>query len=92
MLLNMNQNVKVKLTQVGRDILREQHFKLCEDASLVSEKFPYTEPNIDSDGYTQFQLWILMKTFGPHLHLGINTGPGFPFEMDIYISPDEVAI
>ena len=56
--LNINDTVKVKLTQAG--------FQIACDAGYQN-----TATNIDVDGYSSFQLWILMEIFGPHLYHGM---------------------
>lgn len=52
--LNVNEVVKVKLTDHGRAI-------------LLKEKYPKHE---DSLGYSEWQLWELMSIFGEHLYNG----------------------
>lgn len=54
---NLNQSVKVKLNQDGR-----QHLK---------EKISYEMPE-DKNGYTTFQMWHFMEIFGEVTHLGMN--------------------
>ncbi len=51
---NLNDNVKVKLTVKGLDILREEHEYLSRHVPSLGEFVP---PSIDSDGYSSFQLW-----------------------------------
>jgi hypothetical protein len=46
--ININDDVKVKLTDSGRDVLAMQQLKRQQDA----------------DGYIKFQLWELMNIFG----------------------------
>jgi hypothetical protein len=70
MKLNLNQQVKVKLTPVGVEALRLNHYADCfrlypED--LIPEFVP---PEVDAEGYTTFQLWILMNQLGPHIGMG----------------------
>lgn len=56
--INLNQSVKVKLTKKALDMkqkeLDEFNKKFKEDIRMP----------IDSDGYYNTQLWILMKDFG----------------------------
>jgi hypothetical protein len=53
--ININDYVFVRLTDVGKAILKAQN---CPP------------PAENEDGYGKWQLWILMNTFGPHLNNG----------------------
>lgn len=53
---NINDDVKFKLTPLGRQILARTS-KLCEE---------------DAEGYVTWQLWDLMHTFGSYLFLGCD--------------------
>lgn len=67
--LNINDYVYVRLTQRGRDILRANHDML----PTISE---YVPPVEDSQGWSKWQLWVLMQELGIHVKLGFET----PFE------------
>lgn len=79
---NLNEGVKVKLTKIGVETLKERH----EELSLHIQKHggegleDFTL-NLDEDGYYHTQLWKLMSDFGDKLHIGSNT----PFGLDIVI-------
>lgn len=75
MKFNINDNVRVKLTQSGLDALRKDHGKLFKGA------FSYIEPDIDEEGWTTFQLWELMDRLGSHIVMGCP----LPFETEIEI-------
>lgn len=61
--LSLNDNVKVKLTPRGVQRYIESYTELgCPPPSL---------PQPDSEGYTSFQLWTLMNTFGPATYMGM---------------------
>lgn len=60
--LNINSTVKVKLTETGKQILKQEHEK---SFGVNSPKFPFIL-NEDIFGYSEFQLWDLMEKFGPH--------------------------
>ena len=66
---NINHNVRVRLTKRGKEII---------DAEGISM------PNEDKNGYSEWQLWYLMKIFGQYLYNGCNV----PFETTIQI-PDQ---
>lgn len=54
---NINEQVKVKLTQYGLDILKQQHDALRDMFPSIDE---YTPPYVDENGWSSFQLWSLM--------------------------------
>jgi hypothetical protein len=66
--MNLNQRVKVKLTQTGRDIFYHQYDELNkqENRIVIAPSFPDT----DKDGYYGTQLWCLFELFGPHISMG----------------------
>lgn len=66
MMFNINDNVYVRLTARGRSILLENAQPVPASAS-------------NADGYTRWQLWDLMQTFGKYLF----NGSIVPFETDI---------
>lgn len=77
---NVNHNVKVKLTQIGIDELKRQHDDLAWCfPSMKNECF--VPPKVDENGYSTFQMHVLMSTFG---HLCQN-GFSVPFETTILI-------
>lgn len=55
---NINNSVKVRLTDYGRDILRQ---KL---------DLRHSFERVDAQGYTKFQLWELMNIFGSYIYNG----------------------
>jgi len=61
MKFNINDKVKVKLTDAGRDELRAQYEDLQQ---ICTSLRPYQEPVEDEQGYSEWQLWHLMSTFG----------------------------
>ena len=65
--INLNNNVKVKLTQYGKEILKHNHQELSN--KLTYQLGSYKEPTEDSEGYVQMQLWVVMSTFGPYLSM-----------------------
>lgn len=74
---NINEYVYVKLTDYGKEILKERRKTLNE--VLISKGIePFTNDLVktDKDGYTQFQLWELMSIFGNF----ISVSSKIPFE------------
>jgi len=85
MKLNMNDNVKVKLTDVGIQEMKKQHDE-HNDYLITNGGEPYGvfQINKDEEGYTKFQMWKLMNTFGHMMH----NGSKIPFDMDILLDVD----
>ena len=74
--MNMNDQVKVKLTKAGLDELRKQHEHYCP------KSIPFNAPKVDENGYSQFQLHALMSQLGGLCTIGNSD---LPFETDILI-------
>ncbi len=67
---NVNSYVRVKLTPHGHKIVRERFRKL--NAVLpVTADLRFTPPKEDSDGWSRWQMWSLMETFGAHVGLAL---------------------
>lgn len=67
---NINDKIKVKLTEHGKAILRNEvadTMRKLKNLNLPDDYFPYPE---DEDGYTEFQLWNFMRIFGSHFWNG----------------------
>ncbi len=76
--INLNDSVRVKLTDHGRAVHAKDHADCWGSAGVIR---PYTPPKEDADGWSKWTLWVLMQTFGPHTYLG-----GRPcFEADIEV-------
>ena len=75
----INSYVKVKLTEHGKRVLKEQHAAFCKQHPQV--KLKYTEPVEDAEGYSRWHLWALMKNLGPHI--GLAKEP--MFECDVFV-------
>ena len=58
---NLNDYIKVKLTECGRKIYR---------SSFVSLGLPEPHINVDEEGYTRFQMHDFINTFGEYIHVG----------------------
>lgn len=66
--VNLNDTVKVKLTDVGKHIYYHRYDTLNWEAGrqICEPKFP----NVDSEGYTSFQLWDFINLYGNHIFMG----------------------
>jgi hypothetical protein len=78
--MNINHMVRVKLTDSGRAALARQHVEFWANAGS-SEPYPYTSPKEDADGWSEWQLWVLMQDLGHLCRLGFET----PFETTIQL-------
>lgn len=74
MTFNLNDHVLVRLTEHGRKLHRDDYDK-------SKSPYPYKEPEEDEQGWSKWQLWELMRAFGPHLYNGCE----LPFETTIEI-------
>ena len=67
---NLNEHVKVKLTNVGRQIHRK-NFDILYAGAPDSLKGVYRPPKEDENGWSEWQLYELMNEFGKDLHIGM---------------------
>ena len=78
MKFNINDKVRVKLTDHGRKVYRDDHFAFWQDRS--SRYVPsYVPPKEDAEGWSEWQLHALMAAFGSYCHMGSPV----PFETTI---------
>mgnify|MGYP003291933549 CR=1 FL=1 len=86
-IFNINNYVKVKLTKEGVKILKSQYNEMLKQMTPQARKsmVSFKKPKADKDGYSEFQLWELMKHFGKYMYNG-NINP--PFESTIKISEE----
>lgn len=73
---NVNNYVKAKLTQRGKEIY-EQHYSRFGNSKI--------ELKTDKDGYSSFQMHTFMNIFGEHMLLGYEV----PFETEVFIEISE---
>ncbi len=69
--INLNHTIKVKLTDLGKEIYKHQYDKISE--FLKSNGAPPLVPHdlhYDKDGYVRFQLWSFMGIFGKYATMG----------------------
>lgn len=79
---NVNETVKVRLTQRGHALLRMRREELNESIyKRGGTGLGDYEPNEDENGYTTFQMHTFMSTFGEHVRLGTQ----LLFDVDILI-------
>ena len=68
MKINLNDNVRIRLTDLGRKKLKD------------NGRYQFLEE--DADGWSEWQLWDVMSTFGPSMTLGFE----IPLETTIEVS------
>ena len=63
--INLNETIKVKLTDWGKDIYYHQYDRINQIAGrkICKPKFPKEDEN----GYTEFQLWVFIELYGEHI-------------------------
>jgi hypothetical protein len=66
MMFNINDSVKVKLNDLGREIHKNDWVRVLGK----NDRFTYHPPEEDADGWSRHQMWHLMEIFGPHIGLG----------------------
>lgn len=59
--INLNEYLKVKLTDKGKEIYRK-YYNINDDCAITLDT--------DEEGYCKFQLGNFMQIFGEHLHKG----------------------
>ena len=63
--INLNETIKVKLTDLGKKIYYHQHDRTNQIAGIkiCEPKFPEEDEN----GYTEIQLWVFIELYGEHI-------------------------
>jgi len=75
MMFNINDNVRVRLTEHGRKVLQQKRDELmCQLphtplTSRTPDSLWYNRPLIqeDEDGWSEWQMWNLIETFGDYI-------------------------
>jgi hypothetical protein len=75
---NLNDYVKVKLTDKGKEMLKKYY---------KSESLDWLDGDHEGDGWYRFQLHALASIFGEELHFGSCSQ--LPFETGIYLKVDQ---
>lgn len=87
MKFNLNQYVKIKLTDYGRHVMKVEHdairvyFPKSEQWERVGH---FIYPEEDSEGWSKWQLHCVFETFGKYVGMGKQV----PFETTIIILED----
>ena len=83
MKFNINNYVKVKLTDIGKDELKKQWEKLHETFPSMKKEI-YKQKKEDENGFSKWQMHDIINRLG---HL-CNIGFDVPFEPEIEIIED----
>jgi hypothetical protein len=65
---NINETVKVRLTEYGKKLHKQQWEDFWSSIGRLKENL-YEPPEEDENGYVKFQMWDLMEKFGNHCGL-----------------------
>ena len=69
--LNINNHIKVKLTDHGKDVYYHQFDEVNKAIrSRGGRPIAPSYPRVDINGYTEFQLWCFIELYGPHIGIG----------------------
>jgi hypothetical protein len=79
MKFNVNEYVRVRLTETGKNILRKKFDSAHERMPQAFKEFAL--PEEDEHGFSEWQMWHLFANFGEHIYLGCKP----PFEAEIEI-------
>ena len=63
--INLNEVVRVKLTELGKDIYYHRFDVINSTYGKIICKPSF--PKEDENGYTEFQLWDFMQIYGPFI-------------------------
>ena len=68
MKINLNEYIKVKLTDLGKDIYYHRFDTLNDyyGREVLKPRFPKEDEN----GYTKFQLWEFISLYGQYIGMG----------------------
>ena len=66
---NINKNVRVRLTNHGRKVHRQKHDDFWRSVNKADPP-AYLPPDEDEEGWSKWQMWTLMQTFGDHIGMG----------------------
>ncbi|WP_346938225.1 hypothetical protein [uncultured Clostridium sp.] len=87
---NLNNYVKVKLTEEGVKILKTEHDNLNKSIIKRGGKgFGDFKLDLDSDGYYKTQMWRLIQDFNKSMFMGNNN---LPFNMNVICCDGEEVI
>ena len=81
--INLNDPIKVKLTDWGKEIYYHQYDQT--NKFVGKEICKPSFPKEDENGYTEFQLWCFIELYGPYIGI---TLPNVIQPLDLIIEPE----
>jgi hypothetical protein len=72
MRLNINSEVRVRLTPKDLAQLEKNHNEIFGTKLSMLNEYPFRAPETDTEGYCRIQLWTLMSEFGPFMCNGME--------------------
>lgn len=84
--INFNDKIKVKLTDLGKDIFYYQYDWILEQNPKTRAYIKPHYPKVDEEGYTTFLLWQFMQLYGKHIGMG---APNVILPLEIIRCEDE---
>lgn len=86
--LNLNDVIRVKLTDFGKDIYYHQFDDLNSwIRSNGGKPIERMYPKVDDEGYSEFQLWKFMKLYGTYMEMA---APNVVEPLNIYINDNDL--
>lgn len=86
--LNWNSPIKVKLTELGKEIYRSQYDDLNKmRAAKGYSLFDRPEPEEDENGFVHILLWKFMQLYGDNIGMGY---PNVVQNLSFYIDEGEL--
>lgn len=68
--ISLNDFIKVKLTDYGKGIYFHRTDDLVAKYPLLRNRLKPRFPEVDENGFTEFQLWDFIQLYGPHIYMG----------------------
>lgn len=87
--INFNDKIKVKLTDLGKDIFYHQYDWILEQNPKTRAYIKPHYPKVDEEGYTTFLLWEFMQLYGKHIGMA---APNVILPLEIIKCEDELSI
>ena len=69
-IINLNDRIKVKLTERGIDLYYHRHDEMIEAGMLKEDQRPPLP--VDKEGKTEFQLWDFISLYGEHIGMCVE--------------------
>ena len=87
MIINLNDFIKVKLNDRGKDIFYHRFDEIIEQFPRIGLE-PHM-PKVDENGYTMFQIWEFMELYGVHIGMA---KPSVLESMDVIVGEEDLIL